>query len=43
MWEMFDFGHEASIKELQVMNRLFKETDEEKNRLAVKILLAVAR
>ena len=40
---MFDFGHVASIKELrEAMNRLLKETDEEKMRLAVKILRAVA-
>lgn len=44
MWEVFDFGHGASIKELrEAMNRLLKETDEEKIRLAVKILRAVAR
>lgn len=44
MWEMFDFGHEVNIKELrEVLNRLLKETDEEKLRLAVKILRAVAR
>ncbi len=30
MWEMFDFGHKGSIKELrETMNRLLKETDEE--------------
>ena len=43
MWEIFDFGHETSIKELrEVMNRLLKETDEERIRLAVKILPACA-
>ena len=31
MWEMFDFGHEASIKKLrETMNKLLKETDEER-------------
>ncbi|OGP11217.1 MAG: hypothetical protein A3G39_05405 [Deltaproteobacteria bacterium RIFCSPLOWO2_12_FULL_43_16] len=44
MWEIFDFGHEASIKELrEAMNRLLKESGEEKLRLAVKIMRAVAR
>lgn len=44
MWEMFDFGHEVNIKELrETMNRFLKESDEEKLRLAVKILRAVAR
>lgn len=44
MWELFDFGHEVNIKELRdVMSKLLKETDEEKLRLAVKILRAVAR
>ncbi len=44
MWEIFDFGHEANIKELRdAMSRLLKDTGEEKIRLAVKILRAVAR
>ncbi len=44
MWEIFDFGHEVSIKELrEAMNKLLKETDEQKLRLALKILRAVAR
>ncbi|MBI5894255.1 MAG: helix-turn-helix transcriptional regulator [Deltaproteobacteria bacterium] len=44
MWEIFDFGHEVNVKELrEVMNRLLKENNEEKLRLAVKILRAVAR
>ena len=44
MWEMFDFGHEVNIKELrEAMNKLLKDTDEEKLRLAVKILRAVVR
>lgn len=44
MWEMFDFGHEVNIKELRdAMSKLLKETDEEKLRMAVKILRAVAR
>ena len=37
MWEIFDFGDEVSITELrEAMNRLLKETDKEKIRLAVK-------
>jgi transcriptional regulator with XRE-family HTH domain len=44
MWELFDFGHEAGPKELQeILNRFAKETDEEKLRLAVKVLRAMAR
>lgn len=44
MWEIFDFGHEVTIKELrEAMNKFLKDTDEEKLRLAVKILRAVAR
>jgi len=44
MWEVFDFGHEVGIKELrEAMGKLLKEADEEKLRLAVKILRAVAR
>jgi len=44
MWEIFDFGYEVNIKELrETMNRLLKESDEEKIRLAVKILRAVVR
>jgi len=44
MWEIFDFGHEVNIKELrETMSRFLKENDEEKLRLAVKILRAVAR
>ena len=44
MCEIFDFGHEVNIKELrETMSRFLKENDEEKLRLAVKILRAVAR
>ncbi|MBI5893835.1 MAG: helix-turn-helix transcriptional regulator [Deltaproteobacteria bacterium] len=44
MWEIFDFGHEVNVKELRdAMSKLLKETDEEKLRLALKILRAVAR
>lgn len=44
MWEMFDFGHEVGLKQLkESMSRLMKDADEEKLRMAVKILRAVAR
>ena len=44
MWEMFDFGHEVSRKELREdMGRFLKELDEEKLRMAVKLLRAVVR
>jgi len=42
--ELFDFGHEESLMELkEFMARLVREADEEKIRLAVKILMAVSR
>lgn len=44
MWELFDFGHEVSLRELrEMMKRFTKELDEEKLRLAVKVLRAMAR
>lgn len=44
LWEICDFGHEVNIKELrEAMNKLLKESDEEKLRMAVKILRAVVR
>lgn len=44
MWEMFDFGHEVGQKELkETMNRFLKELDEDKLRIAVKLLRAVVR
>ncbi|OGW11166.1 MAG: hypothetical protein A2W77_03585 [Nitrospinae bacterium RIFCSPLOWO2_12_39_16] len=44
MWEMFDFGHEVSLKELrETMSRFLKELDDEKLRMAVKLLRAVVR
>ncbi len=44
MWEMFDFGHEVSQKELkETMSRFLKEIDEDKLRMAVKVLRAVVR
>lgn len=44
MWEIFDFGHEVGLKEMKdTMNKLLKESEEEKLRLAIKILRAVIR
>ncbi|MBI3599866.1 MAG: hypothetical protein HY097_04395 [Nitrospinae bacterium] len=44
MWEMFDFGHEVSRKELkETMSRFLKELDEDKLRMTVKLLRAVVR
>ena len=44
MWDIFDLGHEVNIKELrETMNKLLKEADEGKLRLAVKILRTVVR
>ena len=44
MWELFDFGHERSQKELmESLNKLLKGLDEEKLRLAVKVLWALVR
>lgn len=44
MWEIFDFGHEAGLKELrEALDKLSKEADEEKLRTAVKLLRAVVR
>ena len=43
-WELFDFGHEASPKELREMiKRFLKEIDDEKLRLMVKFLRAIVR
>lgn len=44
MWEMFDFGHVVSQKELkETFQRFLKTTDEATLRLALKILRAVVR
>jgi len=44
MWELFDFEHEASFRELkESLAKFIKESDEEKIRLTVKILRAVSR
>jgi len=44
LWELFDFGHEVGKKDLKgILNKFIKEIDEEKLRLAIKILRAMAR
>ena len=44
MWEIFDFGHEVSLKELrETMGTFLKELDEDKLRISVKLLRAVVR
>lgn len=44
LWELFDYGHEVSQRELrEFLGKLAKEGDEEKLRLAVKVLRAVLR
>lgn len=44
MLELFDFGHEVKLRELREMLKKFaKETNEEKLRLAVKVLRAIVR
>ena len=44
LWELFDFGHEGTQKELQnTMRKLVRESDEGKLRLAVKVFRAVVR
>jgi transcriptional regulator with XRE-family HTH domain len=44
MWEMFDFGHEVSQKELKsTFSNFIKDTDEEKLRLALKVIRAIIR
>lgn len=44
MWEMFDFGHVLSQKELKdTFNSLVKSSDEPTLRLALKVIRAVSR
>jgi transcriptional regulator with XRE-family HTH domain len=44
LWEICDFGHEGTQKELQEMLRkIIQESDERKLRLAVKVFRAVMR
>ncbi|MBI4822938.1 MAG: helix-turn-helix transcriptional regulator [Nitrospirae bacterium] len=44
MWEIFDFGHIAHHKELRkTIQNLARTTDEQKLRLALKVIRAVVR
>ena len=44
MWEMFDFGHVLSQKELkETFQNLAKTADESTLRLALKVIRAIAR
>ena len=44
MWEMFDFGHVVSQKELkEAIQKFSKTSDEPTLRLALKIIRAVSR
>jgi len=44
MWEMFDFGHTVTVKELKENLQAFtKAVDEATLRLALKVIRAVAR
>jgi len=44
MWELFDFGHRGSRKELKsLLNKIAGNADEEQLRLMVKVLRAMAR
>ena len=44
MWELFDFGHEASPRELKEMLKVFvNEIDEGKLKDAVRVLRAITR
>ena len=44
LWELFDFGHEGTLKELQeTVRRLVRESDEDTLRLAVKVIRAIVR
>ena len=44
MWEMFDFGHKASRKDLKAaLGKIASEVNEEQLRLAVKLLRAITR
>lgn len=44
MWELFDFGHEASPRELrEMLKRFANEIDEKKLKGAVRVLRAMVR
>lgn len=44
MWEMFDFGHSGSRRDLKsILNKIAGEADEERLMLAIKVLRAIIR
>jgi len=44
LWEICDFGHQMTIKDIkETLHRLVKEADEERLRLLIKIVMAVVR
>jgi len=44
MWEMFDFGHTGSRRDLKsILNKIAGEANEEQLRLMIKVLRAMAR
>ena len=44
MWEMFDFGHRGSRRDLKsILNKIAGEADEENLMLAIKVLRAIIR
>ena len=44
LWELFDLGHQGSVKEVRVkLRKLIQESSEEKLRLSLKLLHALSR
>lgn len=44
MWEMFDFGHRGSCRDLKsILNKVAGEANDEQLRLMVKVLRAITR
>lgn len=44
LWELFDLGHQGSVKEVRVrLRKLIQESSEEKLRLGLKLLHALSR
>ena len=44
LWELFDFGHQGTVKEVRGrLRKLIQESDEQKLRLALKLLHALLR
>jgi hypothetical protein len=44
MWELFDFGHRGSRRDLKsILNKIAGEAGEEQLRLMVKVLRAIMR